>query len=131
MNIVCNTPLQVLYKTYDGKTPRWVQYTEDLDGEMISVFFCQWKNYFGTEAIKANATGIMQPARVRIPYIPALYSILIQKETIIVRGAEATDLIDGVPDYKNPNLYVLTSNVDNINDESRLLEFSVKRYERK
>lgn len=131
MNIVCNTPVQILYKysTYqDGDTvTNWRQYyVEDR-----KVFFCEWRNFFGSPLIEANAKGVAQPARVRMPYDPTLYRLLQSRECVIVRSAENIDLIHNVPAFDSLETYSLYSNVDNINDEYMWMEYNVKRYERR
>lgn len=113
------------YKKGEGNTTAWTLYTEGT----MSVFPCEWRGTHGNAAITANAAGVLDSARVRMPYIPALYEKLRTAEIVIIKGADPTAVSQGVPDEMNPNTYTVWGGVDNMQEECRFMEFNVQRYE--
>jgi len=48
---------------------------------------------------------------------------------VIVKNADSTAIVGGVPDKNNPNVYELWGGVDNVKEERQFMEFKVRRYE--
>ena len=119
--------------TYDpgkGPTTTWRLYAE---GEM-SVFPCEWRGKFGygkrgNETYDGDAEGVVDCATIRMPYIPGLYDKLRTCTVIVIKGADAGALNDGVPDPTNPNVYEAYGGIDNIYEENQYMEFHAHRYE--
>ena len=80
-------------------------------------FYCEWRNSYGTQAIQQQADGIIAPARVRLPFVQAVYDALQQKQVRIYKN--------GLTDAEHT--FVLNSTPDNYNEENKMLEFQVKK----
>jgi hypothetical protein len=93
----------------------------DDDGKEITTdcFYVNWQNAFGATAIQMQADGVMKPARIRMPYVPKVFETLQSKGCKILRGGKEEDA------------FMLNSNVDNIEEKNKALEFQVKRWEDK
>lgn len=93
---------------------------DDNDNEIVTdCFYCEWLGSYGANAIQQQADGVMQPARVRMPFVKAVYDALQSKSTKIY--------LYGIDDPQHT--YCLNSAVDNYLENNKLLEFQVKRYE--
>jgi len=80
-------------------------------------FYCEWRNSFGAQAIQQQADGIQDPARVRLPFVQAVYDALRKKQVRVYKH--------GLTDAEHT--FELTSSVDNYAEENKMLEFQVKR----
>ncbi len=78
--------------------------------------------------LSAQAQGVGDSARVRMPFIPELYSKLREQRVVIAKNV-ANVLVDGEPDQTNVDAYRVWGGVDNIREENQYMEFSVQRYE--
>lgn len=93
---------------------------DDNDNEIVTdCFYCEWLGSYGANAIQQQADGVVQPARVRMPFVKAVYDALQSKSTKIY--------LYGINDPQHT--YCLNSAVDNYLESNKLLEFQVKRYE--
>ncbi len=80
-------------------------------------FYCEWQNSFGNQAIKLEADNVLQPARIRIPFVQALYELLTTKDVKIYKN--------GLTD--KAHTFVLNSGVDNYMEQQKMMEFQVKK----
>ena len=78
--------------------------------------------------LTAQAQGVNDSARVRMPFVPDLYEVLRSKLVIIAKNANNI-LINGNPDQTNVNAYRVWGGVNIINEENQYMEFNVQRYE--
>ena len=111
------------YTSGVGSTTSWAAISATLFGE--------WKGGFGDRAIAAEAQGVSDMATIRTFYHPDIYSALKTKRVLIVKNADATAVIAGVPNANNVNLYELWGGVDNVENLNQFMEFRVRRYEPK
>jgi hypothetical protein len=127
-----NTPIELYVEsqTYvegEGHEAAWTK----MGNEARSVFFCEWRGSFGDRALSAEALGVKDSATLRMFYNPTIYAQLRTARVVIVKGMDASAIIDGVPDRNNPNVYELWGGVDNVKEENQVMEFRVRRYEGK
>ncbi len=113
------------YTSGQGTSVTWTLYTEDT----MSVFSCEWRGTHGNAQMSAQAVGVLDSARIRMPYVPDLYEKLRTAEIVIVKGADASAIVNGEPNEQNPNTYTVWGGVDNMQQENRFMEFNVRRYE--
>jgi hypothetical protein len=73
--------------------------------------------------------GVNDSATIRTFYNPAVYGKLRTEQVVVIKNADATAIVDGIPDKNNANVYELWGGVDNVREENRFLEFRVRRYE--
>lgn len=104
-----------------GWTPLQVPIGFDDGGNEIitDCFYCEWLNSYGNNAIQQQADGVIRPARVRMPYVKAVYDALTTKDVRIYKNG----VIDDAHTYK------LASAADNYVESNKMLEFQVKKYE--
>ena len=100
-------------------------------GVVGDALFGEWRGGFGERAIAAEAQGVSDMATIRTFYHPDIYSALKTKRVLIVKNADATAVIAGVPNANNVNLYELWGGVDNVENRDQFMEFKVRRYEPK
>lgn len=118
------------YVSGQGVTKTWKKFESELsDDSKLSVFFCEWVGSYGEIKFAAQAQGVSDSARVRIPYIPELYAALKSQKVIIAKNADTTVIVDNEPDAVNANAYRVWGSVDNVREENILMEFNVMRYE--
>lgn len=93
----------------------------DENGEQIltDCFYCEWLGSYGANAIQQQADGIIQPARLRMPYVKAVYDALQTKDCKIYKYGKQDE----------QNTFCLNSAADNYLEQNKMLEFQVKRYE--
>lgn len=93
----------------------------DDDGEPITTdcFYVEWLSSYGAAAIQQQSDGVTRPARVRMPYVKAVYDALITKDVRIY--------LNGVID--DAYAFKLASAADNYLQQNKMLEFQVKKYE--
>ncbi|WP_300916018.1 hypothetical protein [Helicobacter rodentium] len=93
----------------------------DKDGKQIMTdcFYCEWLGSYGALAIQQQAEGIIQPARVRMPYVKAVYDALQSKNVKIYKNGKDDE----------QHTFCLNSAADNYIESNKMLEFQVKRYE--
>ena len=103
--------------------------TETTLAEKVSVFYCEWKGTFGDRAISAQALGVKDSATIRTFYNPTVYEKLKRVQVVVIKNADTTAIIGGIPDKNNPNVYELWGGVDNVLEENQCMEFRVRRYE--
>ena len=113
-----------------GNTTSWTLYAEGA----MSVFPCEWRGKFGygrrgNETYEADAEGVIDRAKVRMPYIPGLYDKLRTGAMIVIKGTSESALIDGEPNPGSPDVYETYGGIDNIYEERQYMEFLVHRYE--
>jgi hypothetical protein len=85
------------------------------------VFYAEWTNAFGQQAIQAASDNVLMPARVNMVFVQSVYDAMISKEVRIYRYGR-TDAA---------NTFVLAAAADNVRERGKWLEFNVKRYEGK
>ncbi len=105
--------------------------TEMEPEENTSVFYCEWKGSFGDRATAAQAIGVNDSATIRTFFNPNIYEKLQTVQVLVVKNADDTAVIDGIPNKDNPNCYELWGGVDNVAQENQFIEFRVRRYEGK
>lgn len=93
--------------------------TDDGEPIMTDCFYVEWLSSYGAAAIQQQSDGVMRPARVRMPYIKAVYDALITKDVRIY--------LHGVTD--DAHAFRLASAADNYLQQNKMLEFQVKKYE--
>ena len=118
------------YTSGEGNSTNWVLYAEGA----MSVFPCEWRgNWIAgrnrNETFLADAEGVSERVKVRMPFIPRLYEKLRSKSVVAVKGADSTAIVNGEPDPGNLNVYEVFSGVDNIYEENQYMEFYLTRYE--
>lgn len=115
------------YTAGEGTTMTWNQFTTGSQ----SAIWVEWRGSFGDQRIAASAQGIMDSARIRMSYIPALYELIRTKKVVIIKNidASAVDADPLRPKPENPNTYTLWGGVDNIQEACQWMEFNVKRFE--
>ncbi|MHC1772950.1 MAG: hypothetical protein AB9907_14715 [Flexilinea sp.] len=118
------------YTSGQGVEKAWTRYESELsDDSKIFVFFCEWIGTYGEMKIAAQAQGVSDSARVKMPYIPELYNKLRTQKIVIAKHADDDVLSDGEIDASNVNAYRVWGGVDNIREENQHMEFNVMRYE--
>lgn len=113
------------YVSGQGNSTSWELYSEGV----MSVFPCEWRGTHGNAQLSAQAVGVLDSARIRMPYVPDLYEKLRTSEMVIVKGADDSAVTGNVPNELNPNTYTVWGGVDNMQEENRYMEFNVRRYE--
>lgn len=107
-----------------GASTTWetikVKIGENCDGTplMTDCFYCEWLNAYGAAAIKQQADGVTRPARLRMPYVGAVYTALISGDVRIYLHGKTDDA----------NVFVLASDADNYLERRKFIEFQVKHY---
>lgn len=120
---------ETAYVPGQGVTTAWEKFdSEQIDETRLSVFFCEWTGSYGEMKLSAQAQGVSESARVRMPFIPALYEKLRALKVVIAKNA-AVILVDNAPDPVNVNAYRVWGGVDNLREENQYMEFNVSRYE--
>lgn len=85
---------------------------------MSDCFYCEWVGSYGAAAIQQQADGVKRSARVRLPYVKAVYDALITKDTRIYLYGK-TDAA---------HTFVLASDADDYLEQHKFIEFQVKHY---
>lgn len=93
--------------------------TDDGEPIMTDRFYVEWLSSYGAAAIQQQSDGVIQPARVRMPYVKAVYDALTTKDVRIY--------LHGVTD--DAHAFRLASSADNYLQQNKMLEFQVKKYE--
>lgn len=93
--------------------------TDDGEPIMTDCFYVEWLSSYGAAAIQQQSDGVIRPARVRMPYVKAVYDALITKDVRIY--------LHGVTD--DAHAFRLASATDNYLQQNKMLEFQVKKYE--
>ncbi len=93
----------------------------DDDGNkiMTDCFYCEWLGSYGALAIQQQADGNILPARLRMPYVKAVYDALQTKNCKIYKYGKEDE----------QHTFCLNSSADNYLEENKMLEFQVKRHE--
>lgn len=125
-----NTPIKLYAKTTtyisgQGESTSWAL----IASASISTFYCEWLGSFGDRAMSAEALGVKDSATVRTFYNPDIYAKLRTVQVVVLKNADTTGIVAGVPDKNNPNVYELWGGVDNVKEENQFMEFRVRRYE--
>lgn len=115
--IIPNTAIRIQKKTVDTSQGYEQVSWQDVIDEDI---FCEWKNRHGTEVYKAVAINAVEPASLRLWYIPD-----IDAACRVVRLEEGFDIVEGEKVYKAVFEII---NVDDIMNRHQQLEIEVKRY---
>jgi head-tail adaptor len=103
-----------------GQTSTW---------EPTETRHCRWVGSYGDQVMAAQALGVEYSATVTMRYSPDLYESLRTTQTVVVKNADSTAIVDGEPDMNNPNVYQLWGGVDNVREKNQYMEFMVRRYE--
>ena len=124
------TPVKIYAKSTaytpgQGQTTSWTLITSGA----YSTFYCEWRGSFGDRAMSAEALGVKDSATIRTFYNPTIYDKLRTTQVVVIKNADATAIVGGVPDHNNPNVYELWGGVDNVQEENQYMEFRVRRYE--
>lgn len=96
---------------------------ESACGETITTdcFYCEWLGAYGVQATQAQQSGIVRPARVRMPFVPCVYEALNTKGCkIYLRGKQDA-----------AHTFELASDADDYLQQGAMLEFQVKHFEGK
>lgn len=118
------------YDPDQGSIIEWTKFESALSGtESIDVFWCEWVGSYGEMKMSAQAQGIGESARVRMPFIPELYEKLRTQRVLIAKNADVNVISNSQPVITCPNAYMVWGGVDNVREENKLLEFNVRRYE--
>ena len=121
---------ETTYTSGKGNVVTWSKFESPLSPtEQVSVFFCEWTGSYGEMKLSAQAQGVNESARVRLPFVPALYEKLREVKVIIAKKDDANVIKNGAPVASCPNAFVVWGGVDNIREENQLMEFNVRRYE--
>lgn len=136
MRYIANTPIKFFKEANEyvpgvGSESGWKEVTSKAAGGNVSVYFCEWIGTFGDQALSAQAMGVSESARIRMPYNPDVYSALQSSRVIVVKNADPNVIKNGAPDKSNPNAYELWGGVDNVKNQNLEMEFRVRRYEGK
>lgn len=122
--------LETTYVVGEGVTSAWTLIESPLsDTERVSVFFCEWTGSYGEMKLAAQAQGVSESARVRMPFVPVLYEKLRSVKVVIAKNADTSVIVANVPDKTNLNAYTVWGGVDNVREENQVMEFNVTRYE--
>jgi hypothetical protein len=99
--------------------PISVKIAADPDGNPIytDCLYCEWLNRFGSVAIQLEQQTVTQPARVRMPFVQGVYDALLTKTARIYKWGKSDPA----------NAFELASSPDNYAEQSKMLEFEVKR----
>lgn len=84
-------------------------------------FYCEWLNSYGQAAVKQQADGVMRPARLRMPFVQAVYDALLTKDVRIYLYGKQDEA----------HMFCLASAADNYLEQNKMLEMQVRRYEDK
>ena len=114
-----------IYTPGKGAKTEWkpikVSIGRDDQGNPIETdcFYCEWLGSYGNVAIQQQADGIVQPARVRLPFVKKLYEALLSKDVKIYKNGVIDDA----------HCFMLASAADNYAESNEMLEFQVKKRE--
>lgn len=130
MRFNANTPLKfygqtVTYVPGQGNTTVWTV----IKSSNFDTFWAEWTGSFGDRAMSAQALGVKDSASIRMVYNPDVYAKLRTEKVVIIKHADASAIVGGVPNKNNPNVYELWGGVDNVKEERQFMEFRVRRYE--
>ena len=137
MNYRPITPIKIYYndRIYvkgEGYTEKWILFSVPFSGTLqADTFYGEWINAHGSDTYEAESRGVKGAATFRTAYIPALYDVLESKRCVIFRGGNADFLPDGSLDFKSKNAFELYGMPDNVREQGRIVEISLKRYEGK
>ena len=126
-----NTPVQFYaakegeYVSGQGASRTW----ELIESGIYSTFYGEWTGTYGDRAIAAESLGVKDSATVRTFYNPTIYEKLRGCQVVVIKNADSTAIVTGVPDKKNSNVYELWGGVDNVKEENQFMEFKVRRFE--
>lgn len=112
------------YVPGQGTTTAWTKIIPD-------ALYAEWTGGYGDRAIAAQSIGVSDMATVRTFYHPAVLAKLKSTQVVVIKNADITAIVNGVPDKNNPNCYELWGGVDNVSEENQYMEFRVRRYEPK
>lgn len=84
-------------------------------------FYCEWLNSYGQAALKQQADGVIRPARLRLPFVQAVYDALITSDVRIY--------LYGIQD--EAHTFCLAAAADNYLNQNKMIELQVKKYEDK
>ena len=88
---------------------------------MTDCFYCEWLNAYGQAATQQQADGVIRPARLRLPFVKALYDALITKDVRIYLHGKRDDA----------HTFCLAGAADNYLEQCKMIELQVKKYEGK
>ena len=130
MKIMPNTPVSFYkrveeYVSGSGVAATWQKITTD----EYETYFVEWVGAFGDRAFTAATSGNKSTATIRMYYNPTIYEALRTSMVTIIKGADASAIVGGVPSKDNPNVYEIWGEPDNAKQENRFMEFLVRRYE--
>lgn len=130
MRFNANTPLKfygqtVTYVPGQGNTTVWAV----IKSGNFETFWAEWTGSFGDRAMSAQALGVKDSATIRMTFNPTIYDKLRTEKVVIIKNADASAIVGGVPNKNNPNVYELWGGVDNVKEERQFMEFKVRRYE--
>lgn len=80
-------------------------------------FYCEWLTSYGNLAIQQQQQGVVEGAKVRMPYIATLVDALRNHKLIIFKN--------GIEDKNHQ--FILNSSVEDIKEHHKEIEFQVKR----
>lgn len=112
------------YVVGTGQTTTWTKVVAD-------ALFCEWTGGYGDRAMAAQTIGVSDMATVRTFFHPTIIEKLRTTQVVVIKNADTTAIVGGVPNKNNPNCYELWGGVDNVSEENQYMEFRVRRYEPK
>lgn len=94
-----------------------VGFTDDEEPIYTDIFYVEWIDSYGSQAIMLQQQNVIRPARVRMIYNSELYNALKGKDVKIYLNCNKEEC------------FVLNSSVSNYMQENHMLEFQVRRFE--
>lgn len=127
MNILTNFPIIMYQKNtfIDLDKNINIKYNiikNDFGGFDSNIYTCEWVNIYGYEKFLAKAYNVELTAKIRMYYNPNLYNLIENFEIYIMKFKNEPN------GFNLKNSFITNSNIDNIREENRLMEFTVKRY---
>lgn len=71
------------------------------------VYIANGKVALVIELYQYEALGVKDSATIRTFYHPGIHAKLKSVQVIVVKNADATAIVDGIPNKNNPNIYEL------------------------
>lgn len=88
---------------------------------MTDIFYCEWITNYGALAIAQQQQGVIEGARVKMPFTPTIAMALRNNSVLIYKG--------GIEDEEHT--FILNSSISDIKEAHHVIEFQVKRLVKK
>lgn len=106
-----------IYETGIGNQEQQEKIMVNVGKTKTDIFYCEWLTSYGNLAIQQQQQGIIEGAKVRMPYIATLVDALRNHQIIIYKNA--------IEDKNNQ--FILNSSIEDIKEYHKEIEFQVKR----